>query len=264
MIATASIDKHIDHIWWWIHQSLGADRIVAMYGSYFDESAVDGGGPVSAIGGLMLDHGQHYDLSVEWNRALISCRFPKDFIHMKDFGNHGELADYDVDEKRKLLSKLAWIINDNKNISIGSTLNPEDYRSYLPKVFGNKPEITIHGICFLLAATAQAKWANGQNYEYDIPFMLDEGCPDRKDIDRAHAFFRMDFPSLRPDVVTHAGTLSWGDDKKTPALQAADIIAWAVRRESAKQLFDNGTEPLIDVIAPKRHLKAHLEMEWFD
>lgn len=238
-----------------------------MFGSYYDESAVDGSGPVAAIGGLMLDHGQYFDLSVEWDRALVSCKFPKRVVHMKDFGQHGDLADYNIDEKRKLLSKLAWVINDNKNISIGCTLNPEDYRAYLPRFLGSrgilKPEISIHGLCFLMAATAQAKWANGQNYEPDIPFMLDQGCPDRADIDKAHSFFRIDFPRLHPDVVTHAGGLTWEDDTKFPPLQAADIISWAVRRESAKLPFNNGNEPLAEVIDRKRHYAVHLETDWF-
>lgn len=253
--------------WWWLHHSDSPERVAAMFGSYFDESAVDGSGPVSAIGGLMLDGGQWFDLSREWDRALASRNFPKKFVHMKDFQQHGELANYDVEEKRKLFQKLAWIINDNKNLSIGCTLSPEDYKTLLPAVLGKngkpKREITIHGVCFLMAATAQAKWANGQKYEHDIPFMLDGGCPDRADIDNAHVFFCKDFPRLRPDVITHAGGLTWGDDTKFPALQAADVIAWAVRRKTAGMQFSNGTEPLEEVIDPKRHIDAHLLIEWF-
>ena len=130
--------------------------------------------------------------------------------------------------------------NSNKDFSVGSSLTPEQYRnqfSFLRKKRrGGRVEdegLSIHTACFLQAAVCQAKWAEGQGYSYDIPFMSDEGCPDRKDIETAHDFLVRLFPDYLPPFPTHAGELTWGDDKKVPALQAADVVAWAVRRKAA-------------------------------
>jgi hypothetical protein len=70
--------------------------------------------------------------------------------------------------------------------------------------------------------------------------MFDQGCPDRPDVDAAHGYV-INFQSPAP---LRIGTIAWADDKKFPALQAADTIAWAVRRRAAGMMFKNGYEPL--------------------
>lgn len=241
-----------------------------MYGSYYDESAVDGGGPVSAVGGLWLDHGQYTWLGVDWDKAVSSGGTGKAFVHMKDFGDHGDLCDFPIDKKRVLLDRLAMVINEHKGLSIGSTLTPEQYKdefSFLRKATkrdkrrGDPGEmLSIHATCFLQAAATQGRIAERIGYKYDIPFMLDQGCPDRPDIDRAHIFFKDEFPDLympdEPRIVTHAGGLTWEDDTRFPALQAADVIAWAVRRKAANLPFDRGTEAL-ESILEVRHADQH-------
>jgi hypothetical protein len=248
-------------IWWWLHHSDDPGRMASMWASYYDESAVDGSGPASAIGGLILDGGQYHWLRTEWDRTLERRHFPKKFIHMKDFGLNGDLRDYPADLKRVLFTDLAWVINDNKNVSVGSTLSPAEYRNtfaFLPK----NQNISIHGTCFLQAAAVQGLWALKQGHKDDIPFMLDDGCPDRAGIDRAHDFFRNDFPGLVGIETTLAGAIAWEDDTKIAALQAADVIAWVVRRDAAGMEFTHGTDPLRAVIE-NRHLKARFNRDWF-
>jgi hypothetical protein len=254
----------------WPHHSGDPERIAVMLGSYYDESAVDGSGPVSAIGGLVLDYKQYSDIGLEWNRALARHDFPQSYIHMKDFGDDNPLANYPHDLKRMLLTDLAWIIEDNKFFSVESTLTPSQYKEhfgFLKKArIGKKykededERLSIHSACFMQAAVLHDKWAEECGYEPEIPFMLDEGCPDRDDIDRVHTDLRFNLLD-RPVVLKHLGGIMWQDDKKIPALQAADVIAWAVRRKAAHMDFDKGTEPLTRIFE-KLHMPSHFEGEW--
>ena len=77
-----------------------------MLRSYYDESAVDGAGPVSCVGGLLLNHRGDTWLEFEWNEAISGSGIRKDFIHMKDFGEDGELAAFPIESKERLLVKL--------------------------------------------------------------------------------------------------------------------------------------------------------------
>ncbi len=82
-----------------------------MLGSYFDESSVDGSGPVSVVGGLLIDHANYSWLDIDWSKAVYRSNIGKDYIHMLDFGAHGDLASFPLDQKRALLTDLAAIIN---------------------------------------------------------------------------------------------------------------------------------------------------------
>jgi len=222
-----------------------------MLGSYYDESAVDGSGPVSAIGGLGLLHPNYTWLGIEWNECLEKNDIGQGYLHMKDFGEHGCLHDYPTTKRRKLFLGLTKIINEHKQFSIGSTLSPEEYRIHFSFMSKKGPpggrRLSIHSMCFLHAAVAQSGWAEAAGYKLDIPFMLDEGCPDRTDVDIAHRYLREQYPA-EAAYPNRAGGLTWEDDKKFPSLQAADVIAWTVRRKAAGAGFDFGYEPLLEIL----------------
>jgi hypothetical protein len=255
----------------WIEHSDDESRLALMLGSYYDESAVDGGGPVSCIGGLLLNHRGYTWLEIEWNNAVSESGIGKPYIHMKDFGEHGELANFPVASRERLFSRLSKIINSNKDFSVGSSLTPEEYKAQffaLTKRTRRKKDgdqrMSIHSACFLQAVVCQAKWAEAQGYTYDIPFMLDAGCPDRRDIDLAHAFLVNEFSAYQPPFPTHVGGLTWEDDKNFPQLQAADVVAWAVRRKASKSPFNRGYGPLLDILDEERHIDSHFKKEWME
>jgi hypothetical protein len=255
MIATplsTAVSTYSEFIWWWLHHSDDESRVATMLGSYYDESAIDGSGPVSVVGGLGLLHPNYTWLGIEWKECLAKNEIKQGYLHMKDFGEHGSLHDYPTAKRHKLFAGLTKIINEHKQFSIGSTLSPDGYRNNFSFMSKKGPvgsrRLSIHSLCFLHAAVAQAYWAEAARYESDIPFMLDEGCPDRTDVDIAHKYLREEFPADGPPFLTRAGGLTWEDDKKFPSLQAADVISWTVRRKAANKEFDFGYEPLIEIL----------------
>jgi hypothetical protein len=257
VLSTRSATDYQEFMWWWLHHSDDPERLACMLGSYFDESAIDGSGPASAVGGLILDRHSYGNLAIDWEVALEVNKLPKKYIHMKDFGQHGELASFPVDKQRALFFDLATVINEHKYYSVGSTLTPSEFKRHQPKL-PKKHQMTIHGTCFVQAAMIQARIAEHDRYPHDIPFMLDRGCPDRKDVDTAHTFLSGGFPDFLSGFPSHAGGLTWENDEKFAALQAADVIAWAVRRRAAGESFGWHYEPLLAIINIKRN---HFELK---
>jgi hypothetical protein len=251
-----------EFIWWWLHHSDDESRVATMLGSYYDESAVDGSGPVSAIGGLGLLHSNYTWLEIEWNECLAKNEIKQGYLHMKDFGEHGLLSDYPSAKRHKLFLGLTKIINEHKQFSIGSTLSPGEYQNHFSFMSKKGPaasrRLSIHSMCFLHAAVTQNGWADAARYESDIPFMLDEGCPDWADVKIAHRYLREEYPADEAPFPNRAGGLTWENDKKFPSLQAADVIAWTVRRKAANGQFNFGYEPLIEIL-DEFHYPAHFD-----
>lgn len=268
-----STDLDLDYrefIWRWIHRhSDDPERIAVMISGYYDESSVDGGSPISAVGGILMLHRDAIWFEQAWYEVLAD--FPwllksasgKRYVHMKAFGKHQALASIDSDERRRLFCRLVPLINDFKHSSIGASLTPEEYRSSVRGI-PKQERLTIHTICFISAAIMQAKILTSVKYEYKVPFMLDNGIP-RLEYDAltvAHKFITGQIPNWQPQHDFKAGGLVWEDDKEHPWLQAADIVAWAVRRDRAQKPFENvGFESCRDILTVK-HNPARIERDW--
>lgn len=259
-------------IWSWIHRhSDDPGRFAVMIGSYYDESSVDGSGPIAAVGGVLMLHRDATWLEIEWFKILL--RFPwllrsdsgKPYLHMKDFGQHEPLGHIHIDERRKLFAELTPLINQAKYYSIGASLRPDEYRDYSKRI-PKRSKLTIHTVCFILAATAQAAILRSAKYDANVPFVLDNGIAEREHdaLTLAHRFITRKIPDWQPAPGHNykAGGLDWEDDKEFPWLQVADVVAWAVRRDKSGSPFENGGyEPLREILNVK-HKPAHIESDW--
>jgi hypothetical protein len=245
--------------WWVMHHSLHADRMAAMITVYLDESTINPGtnSPVAVVAGLLFRQQDFFWIETPWKKAAFK-HLSQYSIHMKDFGLHGKLNWVSSKTKEALFRDLVKVIRDHKFLSIESTLTHAEYRSAFGGV-DKRYQFSIHGLCFMQAMMAIGKWADHFGCTYDIPYMLDDGCADRKALDEIHDFAKNVFQVEHG--VMHVGPLAWGDDEEIPALQAADVIAWAVRRKEAGESFDEGYTPLLDVFQ-EGHLPQHFEAEW--
>ena len=181
----------------------GECKMAAVLTCYLDESAVDGGSAVSAVGGLVLNNKGCYWLGEEWRKAVAKHSLGKGFVHMKDFGADDDLRKVSVESRGRLFCDLAKIINDNKAFSIEGTLTPDQYRRHFG-FLSSEENLSIHAMCFFVAATTQGKWADEVGYRDDIPFVLDDGCTDQRDVEGAHHFLVNVFQPSNP---VHAGGL---------------------------------------------------------
>jgi hypothetical protein len=57
------------------------------------------------------------------------------------------------------------------------------------------------------------------------------------------------------------GGLTFEDDQSITALQAADLVCWAVRRRATGYPFTNGYEPLLDILRSEAHSEAPIPVD---
>jgi hypothetical protein len=137
-------------------------------------------------------------------------------------------------------------------------LTTERYRQHFSGAFTEK-EMGVYGMCFLVLAVMLGKHADATGYRETIPFLIDTGNPHRHHVVDVHKFITTTFQQMYP---IHAGSLMFVSDTDDPAIEAADVIAWTVRRKLVG-LFNNGFEPLAEILA-EQHMEQPLEDEWMD
>jgi hypothetical protein len=95
-------------------------------------------------------------------------------------------------------------------------------------------------------------------YQDDIAFLLDNGNPYRQQVDYAHYAMT----KRQGTVHLHVGSLTFGDDKKISALQAADVIAWGLHRfVNDKSSLNKGFEPIAEIFK-SYHIHHQWEEKW--
>lgn len=193
---------------------------------YLDESSTDCGGPVAVVAGLLFIPTGFTWLDVEWERALAECGLK--CIHMRTVQK--DLKGISQPDRLKLFTKLANAINTNKGWSLESILDTAEHHQY----FGwlGDSMWSMYATCFLLTVLSVARQLEAERHPYEVPFIMDCGNPYRPQVECVHKHLVEEFP--HPLCV---GTLEFDSDATWRHLQAADVVAWAVRRKRAGDSF---------------------------
>jgi hypothetical protein len=109
-------------------------------------------------------------------------------------------------------------------------------------------------MCFNLAAMMNHKLADGK-YAGKIPFILDTGNEHANQVREAHATML----KFQKESFLHVGGLHFDDDTYFGVLQAADVIAWGVRRQDSNKPFPPGLEQIGNLLVKEQ---AHHNNEW--
>ncbi len=171
---------------------------------------------------------------------------------MNEFGVHGRLKDVTPAARGALFTDLVKVINDSKLSSVAATLTSEEYR----KAFAGVSTFSMYGTCFVQLAKLISVGARVRGYTGSIPFVLDTGNPYQHQILEAYSFLARHKEKFDLNV----GALAFDSDHNLAALQAADVIAWSIRRRLAAT-FKNGFEPLAELFV-ERHVEQEYKEEW--
>lgn len=237
-------------LWFAMTHSEDPTKEVFAVNCYLDESATDGGTPEAVVAGVLMDRDRFLAFDAEWKGFLAKHNLSPAF-HMKDFGFHGRLGGIGPDERRAIFSDAVAIINRHKIYSVAATVNNEDYRRYLDKRI--RDVMSVYGLCFILSAYSNHLRAVHNKYEKNIGFLLDSGNPYADHVREAHSTLLV----WQKSEPLHAGSLTFASDEDVSALQAADLVAWSVRRRLVNGKFENGFEVLLEIFD-----EAHSEESW--
>jgi hypothetical protein len=249
-ISYTEIFQSAEDLWFVMHHSQDPQKEIFAVNCYLDESATDGSTPQAVVAGVLLNRDGFLGLDVKWQELIRVNRLGTG-VHIKDFGVHGRFAKTPPAEKSIIFSEAVKLINEYKIYSVAATVNHDDYRLCLdPKI---RQVMSVYGLCFILSAYDNHKRAVHNGYTKNIGFILDSGNPYAGHVLGAHSAL-LEWQKSEP---LNVGSLTFDQDDNVTALQAADLVAWSVRRRLVGMPFSKGFEPLLGIFD-----SAHCEQSW--
>jgi hypothetical protein len=219
---------------------------------YLDESGTDQSeSEIAVVGGLLLKMSESYWLGEELRKCLAKHSVPWP-LHMREFGTRGKLRDVRSEDRRAFFTDLVKIINDNKTYSVASSLSCEKYK----QAFDGLTELSMYGASFVQVAMINGIQLRNGGSKDPVTYRLDAGNRYKDQIVEGHTVLL----ASEEQHPLNIGSLEFDSDSNVAALQAADVVAWAVRRKLALAL-KSGFEPLADLF-DDYHVEVEYNQEW--
>lgn len=228
-------------------------RAVPVFECCLDESGTDLASTTAVLGGLLLRNGGFLWLDLEWLKLLEKHEIKS--IHMNQFGPHGELRHLTYAARRDLFEDVAKAIIRHRTFTVAAVVTQAEYKKHFASLFRPRYQMSIYGVCFLIIAVLQSKQAEYEGYAEKIAFLLDDGNEHKGHILNSHEYMTRHDPHFNS-----VGSLAFSTDDRCRPLQAADVLAWAVRRRRTGGL-SKGFEPL-ESIFEQDHIEQPFEEEW--
>lgn len=222
---TASLALALFHRW-------EPERLFVIVTVYIDESGTHDGSPVLIMAGWVGKLGQWAGFDPKWNKLLKQSKLT--FFHSKEMRHsENEFRGWHPLDKSAFTQRAANIALKNLEFGFTITLSKEAFRDLY--VNDNRPKKipldTQYGLCFrylLSVIPPMVKDAFGGR-ELDINFVLEAGHKNAGDAERI--FNRVKKMGLshpeEKEIVKMLNVIAFGDKKKFPGLQAADVNAYA-------------------------------------
>jgi hypothetical protein len=243
--------KYLEEVWFTMHHSDNPNTRSLFVRCYLDESGTHDQSSWAVVAGLLMDRDGFLSLDDEWIAHLNKFHLPRP-LHMSEFGNpQGPYSKLCYEQKVDLLTGAVSIINRHKKYSIAGVLNKDNYETHVASHV--RKGFSQYGFCFVLCAVRNHAILEDVKYRDDIPYILHHGNPRKGDILGAYEAC-INWQKKRP---FHMRTIQFDDGNLLCALQAADMVAWGVRRKLSNLPFENGYEPIIDLFKGK-----HEQPEW--
>jgi hypothetical protein len=210
------------------------ERLMCMLGAYFDDSGTHGGAPVVAVAGFIAKAEQWDKLCQEWQETLdwFNGRhgFKLTHFHMATFmSKQGEFKGMNKEQAEILLDKLVSFIKLRCCYALSSVMPVKLYEEIIGDDL-RKPVGSPYTLCALMCMLSGKRWAQSQGFNEPMAFIFESGTQHWGEISEAFekAQKTRDLGGL---FIDDSLTLQL---KARPPLQAADILAWALRRQIPK------------------------------
>lgn len=176
--------------------------------------------------GLVGTHEAMAEFELAWNVALAAHGIP--YLHMKEIGRCNRTP-YEIwqdrpEAKEACLRELIALIAGSSLACCGAVVRVPDLARFNRE---NELHITVYGMC-IYAAVVEI----GQRFkDQDVELFLDRVEKPHKKINEAMEYISTDsfYPGMQDRV--RVQPISRGKSARDyPALQAADLVAWEMRR----------------------------------
>jgi hypothetical protein len=234
--------------------------------AFIDDSASDKGEKRLFMAGYLNRADTWQRFSEAWKEELQLAPAIS-YLHMVEANNlRGEFKGWTKEARDLKLQGLLRVINHFKPLSFQFTVNRGEHFRVLtpvsPRGLGS-PRF----ICCFSVISGVARYVAGTKADTQIEFIFDE--QDGVSADMALLFHEMkrNIPREARKLIRSAPAFK--NDKLVLPLQAADMLAWHLRREHEGRKSDNETLAMADSLRnPNGHLESHIDdshlYQWAD
>jgi hypothetical protein len=209
---------------------------MASFAAYFDESGTHGS-PILALACYITEVGQWAEFSREWDEVLKQERLTH--FHMSKFeARRGEFTGWDKDRCIRVQKRLIGIIKRRVNVGIFCAVNIADYEETITewrrKTFGSP-----YNFCVKLCLGFISIWAQHFNRTEPIAYIIEHGAGYNHEINRS---FSEIFANEAMRKYLRLGTLTFADKKAALPLQAADLFAYEVWKDTTNRFVTDANK----------------------
>jgi hypothetical protein len=206
---------------------------------YGDESGAHGKGTYLIAGYLATSENWDHFKAL-WKRKLAE---PRCVDYFKRGANYHGDKPFDGWSETERQAKLDTMISVFDNfggaiVEISSTISWDDYKAVvvgeMATVFPNPYYFCFHGVVSSVVRWIQRAQSENPGVEAGAEFVFDQQDEHEAKSLYHYATVYNQFPSLQPMMLG----CDFRDDKVTPGLQAADLIAWQIQRDIVRPSQD--------------------------
>jgi hypothetical protein len=227
--------------------------VASLYEVYFDESGTHVDSEAAVVAGFVSNTTEWITFSQKWQQVLTGSHL--DYFRMSEFENRrGQFSGWTENAKRDLLNKLLPIIDDHTILSMGCIVLKQSVDSLVSDVVKR-----ICGDAYGLAALGCWRHLGHilQGADAWVDCSMEAGA---KGSGALKSIFEEDskIPEWRSNH--RIQSLYFRDKRMFPQLQAADILAYELYKQSARQ-FGSETRAVrypLQALGSMKHLWVYL------
>jgi hypothetical protein len=202
--------------------------------AYFDASGSMGDSPVFVMAGYLGRVADWEKFTPKWQAALDAPKKIDYFKMSEAWARRGEFLGWREEDRDARLKLLAPITNEYAMGAIASVVPVEAWKKHfvgrMANTYHDRPYFfSFHGV---IANAVKFLHPKGIQEKIDFIFDSEDGEPIAEILDGYSRFFEFAPPHLRDYI---GDPPIFRDEKKFLPLQAADMLAWHIRRMFAKQ-----------------------------
>lgn len=205
--------------------------LMVMFKAYFDDSCSDQDQKTLVLAGCVQRYNVWADFSLSWEAALINSPGIR-YLHMREARSlTGEFHGWKAEERDRKIYHLARIIEAFQPWAITVSVSRKEHDAVLKP---NTPYMVRHAYftLFYTVILKLAHWHLGMGMTSPVEYVFDEQGEIGEDAALWHRHIKSwQTPELAAQI---GGTPKFEDDKKVLPLQAADMLAWHVRRRKER------------------------------
>ncbi len=229
---------------------------MSVLAAYLDDSGTHVGSGWVVVAGGVASVQQWSKLSRAWERALVDWKLTKGYFRMTEFVNGvGDYSAWSTDLKAARLNQLVRIIDENVRLLVGNAVNEADFNEAFRR-FPTAKIGTAYRFCAFLCLPAVNTWREHSPRREPVAFIFESGNKLKNEYGKILAQLGS---FAGPREKFGVASFAEGQKRKMPALQAADLIAYA----AYKRLVEKKIAPTYLEMAFERLFKIQTQGKVF-